>query len=453
MGEQTAQSIGFAVPDNNEGESKGKMVYLFELDSVRKLEYEIEKGQKTLYLELLKGNRVVISLNQIVDSLIMIDLLDICEKTKTRDQILALFKNKRIYVSEYGNTKTVITYVKEKVYNIQSKKGRFLFSKLEFLNGLDSNSSVFEDIYDVLGCTKNINLVDFSGISQEEKKTLREYLMLIMELHTCIEYLPEKSFNRKKLSQYIIETIDNINGKENELAEKISAGAIKENEQVNEIQIRTAIKSLRKIIHGNIEDRSSYYKRISEIGIDEISKKFAKTIVDISYNYKIAESIEENIEIEGEKKNKICEYFLEHNFNRKKNRKSKILYWQGIVRMTSDKKSRLIKETKNWNAFVFSKILRSTIYTLMFLAFVGILSFLSKQIVSIIASFCIFITIEIISYLQPVGVIDIAISLVNVAIDWKMYINLKKGKETYIPQITIKFDDYVEKIRKKTKNE
>ena len=47
-----------------------KLVYLFELDSVRKSKKEIIKAQKALYEEIvLNGNIVVMTMNQLSDSL------------------------------------------------------------------------------------------------------------------------------------------------------------------------------------------------------------------------------------------------------------------------------------------------------------------------------------------------------------------------------------------------
>ncbi len=52
------------------------LIYLFELDSVRKSERECIEAQKALFKEIMSGNIVVLSYNQI-SSLAMFDLLDI----------------------------------------------------------------------------------------------------------------------------------------------------------------------------------------------------------------------------------------------------------------------------------------------------------------------------------------------------------------------------------------
>ena len=70
-----------------------KFVYLFELDSVRKTDKEIEIGQKTLYNEIVcNGNVVVLTYNQLVDSRGFFSLLSIPEYY---NNILTLFNSKR----------------------------------------------------------------------------------------------------------------------------------------------------------------------------------------------------------------------------------------------------------------------------------------------------------------------------------------------------------------------
>lgn len=55
-----------------------KYVYLFELDSVRNTNAEIEIGQKSLYNEIVvNGNVVVFTFNQLVDSRGFFSLLTI----------------------------------------------------------------------------------------------------------------------------------------------------------------------------------------------------------------------------------------------------------------------------------------------------------------------------------------------------------------------------------------
>ncbi len=76
-----------------------KLIYLFELDSVRKTDKEI--GQKTLYEKIIaNGNIVVLTYNQLVDSRCFFSLLEIPEYY---ENFIFLFENGSIRISQYGD--------------------------------------------------------------------------------------------------------------------------------------------------------------------------------------------------------------------------------------------------------------------------------------------------------------------------------------------------------------
>lgn len=53
-----------------------KLVYLYELDSTRISPWEIDRGRKALYEEIvMRGNRVVLTFQQLTDSKIFLELL------------------------------------------------------------------------------------------------------------------------------------------------------------------------------------------------------------------------------------------------------------------------------------------------------------------------------------------------------------------------------------------
>ena len=114
-----------------------KYVYLYELDSVRKTDAEILAGQKAMYDEIVgKGNVVVLTLNQLVDSRGFFSLLDLdndfrkkkkAEKTSDNpnakkktpkknartyyDCLIHLFEKGWIRVSMYGKHRSLAGYV------------------------------------------------------------------------------------------------------------------------------------------------------------------------------------------------------------------------------------------------------------------------------------------------------------------------------------------------------
>ena len=118
-------------------ESMSKYVYLKELDSVRNTDAEILEGQKKLYEEIVvKGNVVVLTLNQLVDSRGFFSLLDLDndhrnkkkEKKKNSttyyDCLVQLFEKGWIKVSMYGNHRSLAGYVA----NALNPEKQFVFS-------------------------------------------------------------------------------------------------------------------------------------------------------------------------------------------------------------------------------------------------------------------------------------------------------------------------------------
>lgn len=111
--------------------NQSKQVYLFELDSVRKTDLEIEIGQKALYHEIVdNGNTVVLTYNQLVDSRAFFSLLTDhnenkgkkktgkrknCPGSNYRQSFIELFKNGAIRVSQFGDIRTVSQYIQRSV--------------------------------------------------------------------------------------------------------------------------------------------------------------------------------------------------------------------------------------------------------------------------------------------------------------------------------------------------
>ena len=127
------------------------LIYLFELDSVRKSERECIEAQKALFKEIMSGNIVVLSYNQI-SSLAMFDLLDIYQNQHTRKPVLKLLDEGRIQVSQYG-TDTVIDYITK---SLKPDGPFFIFSNLYFLNRLGKDDPVYRMMDNVLHNTMTL---------------------------------------------------------------------------------------------------------------------------------------------------------------------------------------------------------------------------------------------------------------------------------------------------------
>ena len=86
-----------------------KYVYLFELDSVRNTDREIELGLRALYNEITwNGNVVVLTFNQLVDSRAFFSLL---ADKKHYDTFVSLFEKGSLRVSQYGEVRTISQYL------------------------------------------------------------------------------------------------------------------------------------------------------------------------------------------------------------------------------------------------------------------------------------------------------------------------------------------------------
>lgn len=106
-----------------------KLVYLFELDSVRTTKAEIEKGQNAMFEEIARnGNTVVLSLNQLTDSRAFMAAV-YCKDTY--ENILELFKAGALKVSYYGNKRTPSQYIQEAIEKCNAcDENSFIFSAL-----------------------------------------------------------------------------------------------------------------------------------------------------------------------------------------------------------------------------------------------------------------------------------------------------------------------------------
>ena len=81
-----------------------KLVYLYELDSTRISPWEIDRGRKALYEEIvMRGNRVVLTFQQLTDSKIFLELL---KDKKDFEIITSLFENGALRLSEYCDPHT-----------------------------------------------------------------------------------------------------------------------------------------------------------------------------------------------------------------------------------------------------------------------------------------------------------------------------------------------------------
>ena len=96
-----------------------KLVYLFELDSVRASPMQIDAGLQALYDEIVvNGNTVVLTFNQIADSALFYELMNKArreEAGETFENLVRLFQNGALKISQFATTRTIVQFLIDKL--------------------------------------------------------------------------------------------------------------------------------------------------------------------------------------------------------------------------------------------------------------------------------------------------------------------------------------------------
>lgn len=112
-----------------------RYVYLFELDSVRKSDAEVEAGLAALTRELVRPDTcVVLTYNQIVDGRA---ILRCFADVEHHDQFVEMFRRGKLKINRLSRFRSLIAYVDNALrLNVENSDPRsgFIFSSLDFLN-------------------------------------------------------------------------------------------------------------------------------------------------------------------------------------------------------------------------------------------------------------------------------------------------------------------------------
>ena len=299
-----------------------KNVYLFELDSVRKTDEEIEIAQNALLDEIvLNGNVVVMTYNQLVDSRGFFSLL--CND-KYEEKLIRLFEMGAIRISRFGDIRTVSQYLlnsidadKEFIYSaipIKYSQKRLLalmkrcltYSDLSELNEYtkdnldDQEKDKLEDLFvEVInGEEQPVDYLsekdrDYQlGTYQNILKNLRGLLSTVLR----ISMLPDIYLDPRNESEY--KNLKFVNF----MAAVLAFYDLPDDKMIN-VDAEAFRRSLG--ILGELEawknknnNRSVYIREIKkawqtvpESSADELSYQYAEVIVDLCYNYACENSI------------------------------------------------------------------------------------------------------------------------------------------------------------------
>lgn len=268
-----------------------KLVYLFELDSVKKYSRENikskSKGKKNngvlatpgvnaLFSEIInKGNTVVITMNQLTDSQFIKEMLldDVAYFS-----LLELFKLGAIRLSLYDKMCTASQYVQHSLEKCYASENGFIFSNLP----IDSSNK--ELILKVIYALQYSNLSELKELAEDKDCNSADYLMVYRFV--------------KMILQLSVNETSNIKPKQapkmgfKEFYDKITDILLEytfKNETIN-LRIKQALKFLKekeKIVKVDSFNRSSFY--ISSPLLEE--EIVANEIINLCYNYTVEDSI------------------------------------------------------------------------------------------------------------------------------------------------------------------
>lgn len=263
-----------------------KLVYLFELDSVRNTKKEIENAQEVLFDELVKnGNFVACTFNQLIDSK---GFLAVIHDETAYNNMLQLIQFGLIRISRYHVPKDTLNDQEKTIRTasqyVQNLDKDFIFSSLPEINFLDktypmrfwrdkmkqalqnSDLTILEDEKDYLKPDHQQNLI-----------TIIRFVRLVLSLSVEGLTINKPNENKKSLYDFFIEI------------KKMKDTTYKE-------IFHSSIELLDKV-ETSIQDknkRSHWVKALDQVEEANSNKdgiKISKFIIDLCYNYALEDSI------------------------------------------------------------------------------------------------------------------------------------------------------------------
>ena len=336
-----------------------KLVYLFELDSVRKTDEEIHKGHLAMYDELIgNGNTIAMSMNQITDSLTFLCML---QDDDHYDIIKKLFDNGYIRISRYGEIRTPSQYLQNAINrNLEKSNDLFIFSSIpvksnqKLLLKLMQKALVNADISLIrecinlpVECNKKVvelfneynsdgtireNTIDVNK-AKEYLTFLYRFLELIIKISMKDELLiPAIKYDETYKQQNFSDIMNEI------ISFKCDKNEFKLWDE--SIDVLKGMKGdILKNLENKINNRSVWIKKIKtlEKSDDKDSFQYAELIVNLCYNYTVELSIygvsrhyerDGNIDIDSFRK----EFFsrLKYEWNNEEKEDEKIDWKRGL---------------------------------------------------------------------------------------------------------------------------
>lgn len=293
-----------------------KLVYLFELDSVRIYKNPHQSGilytpgVKGLYTEIVKkGNSVALSMNQLTDSQLIREALT---DDEAFSYLLQLFETGALRVSLYGKIRTASQYVQQSVQKCLDKleeeekrlkshpeetppkpeKDRFVFSNMP-IHARDKGQ--LETVRDALSFSDLSFLQEKVKSASDEERTemkmVYRFVAMILQLSVCeTGNIPPKAGERRTFRQFLARILEEISVPNtfDEAFSRRVAGAIdviKSRGEDLEERIRTCKDPDNR---PDPDNRSEWRNQEENLSPEE---KLANDVIDLSYNYTVEDSI------------------------------------------------------------------------------------------------------------------------------------------------------------------
>lgn len=278
-----------------------KLVYLFELDSVRNSKEEIEIAHRALCDEIVKnGNQVVLSFNQLTDSLAILSALF---NEDTYNDFMTLAEHGSILVSRSAGCKTASEFVQNSFKrclnaNLESGGSTFVFSGLPVEKG---ETELLKQLLDCFIHDDISELEKVRKINQEEIhrfKYLEKYVKLMLAISIKSEItLQPKERGSHGMHDFILDMLEMYadtpdKDSESNLDSALLADVKKalviikdiEQELVRQSEVGNAIVSGK---------RSNWYTELGKkrVELNDPKLYLEESLVDLCYLYSLEDGI------------------------------------------------------------------------------------------------------------------------------------------------------------------
>jgi hypothetical protein len=269
-----------------------RLIYLFELDSVCNSRKEVYVAQNALFNEIvIKGNLVIITFNQLTDSLAITSLL---QNDKNFESVRELFSMGKIKVSRYGDYRTAAQYILGGLNKcLKDEEKCFYFSGLPVKF---NDITVLKDIERALKFSDpNLLSEKAEAYAKQELHDKRELYKFLYRYTVLILAVSQDklSSNPPNTGEYYKFT-DFIKRTCNYYSDNISAPTVFTTKKPRESLIE-ACTVLKEINTENLQDRSKWLKNLEEYArtnnIENSIVAMCEAVIHLCYNYSVENSI------------------------------------------------------------------------------------------------------------------------------------------------------------------